>query len=224
MSFAPGIVPAIWLWVFLPVYLACLGLAVSHARWRQLKVAADANVFFGACVALWLLWQMRATVDIWPGLEFHLLLLTAATLMFGWAFAFIAASVAQAGLVLQGLDSAAGFPMAVTLNAGTAVLTTYLVHRAAREHLPRHFFVYVFVSCVLGGALAMLASRLAGMAMLVVCGAYSPETLVRGDFLLLLPLMMFPEAFVNGGLMTLLVAYRPEWVSSFLDRHYLKGK
>lgn len=39
-----------------------------------------------------------------------------------------------------------------------------------------------------------------------------------------LPLVMFPEVFVNGGLMTLLVVYRPEWVSSFLEWHYLEGK
>jgi len=224
MSFDPNIVPAVWRAAFVPVYLLLLALAVREARWRQLRDSADANVFFGAIVALWLTWQVRATVDAWPGLEFHLLLLTSATLMFGRAFAFVAASVAQAALVVQGLAPLSAFPIAVSVNAGTANATTYGVHQVARHRLPRHFFVYVFVSCVLGGALAMLASRLAGMAVLVASGAYSLESLARGDFLLLLPLMMFPEAFVNGGLMTLLVAYRPEWVSSFLDRHYLKGK
>ena len=33
--------------------------------------------------------------------------------------------------------------------------------------------------------------------------------------------MLFPEGFLNGMLMTILVVYRPEWVSSFDDREYL---
>ncbi|MEN9460235.1 MAG: hypothetical protein RIS84_255, partial [Pseudomonadota bacterium] len=36
--------------------------------------------------------------------------------------------------------------------------------------------------------------------------------------------MLFPEAFLNGMVMTILVVFRPEWVSSFSDKHYLKGK
>ena len=62
------------------------------------------------------------------------------------------------------------------------------------------------------------------MAVLIAAGSYSAEALARGDFILLLPLMMFPEAFVNGALMTIRVAYRPQWVASFRDQHYLHGK
>lgn len=224
MSFDPDIIPQPWLVSFAPIYLALLGWAIREAHWRRLRHPADAHVFYGAILVLWLVWQVSARVDAWPGLEFHVLMLTSATLMFGWAFAFIAASIAQVGLVAQGSASLLALPMAVSVNAGSAIAASYLVHQIARQRLPRHFFVYVFVSCVLGGALAMLASRLVGMAVLVVAGVYSPQALMRGDFIILLPLMMFPEAFINGGLMTLLVAYRPEWVSSFLDRHYLEGK
>ena len=46
----------------------------------------------------------------------------------------------------------------------------------------------------------------------------------EGDYLLFIPLLMFGEAFLNGMTMTLLVAYRPAWVSTFHDRWYLDGK
>jgi uncharacterized membrane protein len=36
--------------------------------------------------------------------------------------------------------------------------------------------------------------------------------------------MSMPEAFLNGWVMTVLVAYRPNWVYSFSDELYLKGK
>ena len=38
------------------------------------------------------------------------------------------------------------------------------------------------------------------------------------------PLMFLPEAFLNGWIITILVLYKPTWVSSFSDRHYLEGK
>jgi uncharacterized membrane protein len=41
--------------------------------------------------------------------------------------------------------------------------------------------------------------------------------------LMIIP-MLFPEAFINGALMTLLIVYYPEWVSSFNDDRYLKNK
>jgi uncharacterized membrane protein len=42
--------------------------------------------------------------------------------------------------------------------------------------------------------------------------------------MLFIPLLMFGEAFLNGMAMTLLVAYRPRWVSTFHDHWYLDGK
>ena len=44
------------------------------------------------------------------------------------------------------------------------------------------------------------------------------------EYVPLFPLMFFPEAVLNGMLMSILVAMRPQWVSSFDDRHYLDGK
>jgi uncharacterized membrane protein len=36
--------------------------------------------------------------------------------------------------------------------------------------------------------------------------------------------MFFPEAFVNGFVMSVMVGFRPEWVCSFRDEEYLVGK
>jgi uncharacterized membrane protein len=40
---------------------------------------------------------------------------------------------------------------------------------------------------------------------------------------LILPLLMFGEGFINGGAMSLLVAYRPRWVATFHDHWYIDG-
>ena len=52
-------------------------------------------------------------------------------------------------------------------------------------------------------------------------GRDMPTSLAR-NFLLILPLLMFGEGFINGGAMSLLVAYRPQWAATFHDHWYLK--
>lgn len=51
-------------------------------------------------------------------------------------------------------------------------------------------------------------------------GAY-PWHIISADYLSIWPLLLFPEALLNGMAMTLLAVYRPHWVSTFFDREYL---
>jgi uncharacterized membrane protein len=44
---------------------------------------------------------------------------------------------------------------------------------------------------------------------------------VGAEYFVILPLMSFDEAFVNGMLMAMPVVYRPKWVMSFDDRLHL---
>ena len=48
--------------------------------------------------------------------------------------------------------------------------------------------------------------------------------LQANGYLTMLVITMFPEAFINGAIMTMLVVFRPDWVGSFRDQHYLHGK
>jgi len=54
-------------------------------------------------------------------------------------------------------------------------------------------------------------------------GVHADGSILR-NFVVILPLLMFGEAFINGGAVTLAVAYRPQWVATFHDRWYLHGK
>ena len=48
--------------------------------------------------------------------------------------------------------------------------------------------------------------------------------MVQNDYLSILPLLLFPEALLNGMAITLLVVFRPQWVCTFYDRDYLINK
>ena len=53
--------------------------------------------------------------------------------------------------------------------------------------------------------------------------AYPDEQLIE-ESLQYIPLFMFPEAFVTGMLISIFVVYRPNWVTTFDDERYIKGK
>jgi uncharacterized membrane protein len=99
MSLDPALFSSTATWAALVLYLLCLALAVWLAPWGRLLAARLTHVFFGATVLLMFLWQMDTQVQ--PGLEYHLLGLTAATLIFSWSLAVIAASLALVGVYLN---------------------------------------------------------------------------------------------------------------------------
>ena len=52
-----------------------------------------------------------------------------------------------------------------------------------------------------------------------------PELYSMGtEYARFLPLMLFPESFITGALITMMVVFRPAWVVSFDDERYLKGR
>lgn len=196
-------------------------LALRRAPWRSLQESGRLHVLLGTCVALMLLWSIRALRV--PGLEYHYLGATLVTLMFGWRLALLALAVVLTGHVLNGTSDWQTFPMNLLTMGLVPVAVSHFLWRYAEARLPANFFVYVFACAFFGAGLAMLAVIATGSILLWISGAYSPEQLYQ-DYLQLIPLFMFPEAFITGVLMTLLVVYRPEWVASFDDRRYLAGK
>lgn len=203
------------------LYAAVVALAVWLAPWRKLRDGENLNVLLGAVVALMLLWHLSPEVQ--PGLSFHLLGLTAVTLMFGWSFAVLAAMLAQIGVLLNLGGPWHDLVLNGLIAAVVPITLTQIMLVLIRTYLPKHFFVYVLVNGFLtAGIVGTLGGYLATLA-LVGSGAYTFAELDQ-TVLPFFPLMFFPEAFLNGAIMTVLVAFRPEWVYSFSDEQYLKGK
>jgi uncharacterized membrane protein len=203
------------------LYLLALGLAVWLAPWRRLREGTPLHLFAGAAVSLMILWAMRT--NVLPGLEFHLLGMTTVTLMLGWSFAVLTGSIALVGAALAGFGGWAGLPVNALLDVLLPATLTQTLLVLARSALPKHFFVYVFVNAFVAGGVAVLASGYAAVWILVGAEAVRLDDLRQG-FLPFLPLMLFPEAFLNGFLMSVMVGLRPEWVWSFRDEEYLHGK
>lgn len=220
MNFPASLLPTSWLWTSHVLYVIIFLWSVREAPWYHFKNSEDTHVLLGSCVILWLIWHQSAGLT--AGMEFHLLLVTTLTLMFGWPFAILATSLAQLGLTLEGKSEWASYSLNTLCNGIIPVWISYGMYWLAYKWLPKHLFIYIYVVAFAGSALAMLASRLVGLGILLSSGTYTLINL--GDEPIFMIVMLFPEAFTNGFLVTVLVVYYPQWVSSFSDRHYLRGK
>ncbi len=221
MEFSGELFPTSWLWLFAGIYGWLLSRALRWADWQRLRHPDQLNLFLGSVVCLLLLWTLRT--EIQPGFVWHLSAILTVTLMFGWSLAVICGSLALLGTTLFGLSDWYGFaPTALVFIVLPSALTQ-LILGLARAHLPKHYFVYVFVNAFLAGGLVALLVGLGAAGLLLLAGAYTLPQL-SDSLLLFLPLMFFPEAMLNGWLISIMVGFKPNWVGSFRDEEYLHGK
>lgn len=212
------IAPALWL----TLILAC-GLLVITWRginWPVLRTRPGVQHFFsGAVVVLSLLWSLQAGIR--PGLSFHLLGLTAITLLMGWRLALLAGVLVQVVLVVSGKLWWGALAYQSVLLVAVPVLCSYGIWWWVWHRLPHNPFVYILVAGFLNAALVQgITDVVQGLA-LWAQGIYSLNT-VWHDFWRYLPLMMFPEGVVNGMFITGMVVFHSRWLSTFDEHSYFR--
>ncbi len=221
MNLTSTLLPPAWYWLSLLVAGGLIAWSVYGAPWGRLRQNSFSHAWLGSIVALFTLWQIRAGIE--PGLGFHLLGASACTLMFGPQLALVAMALVVALSAVAGTLDAWSIPVNVLLMGAVPVGVSTLALRATERWLPSHFFIYIFGNAFFGAALAMVVTGLMASALLVGADAYPAEYL-RSSYLPWYLLMSWAEAFTTGAAITLLVVYRPDWVSTFDDRRYLIGK
>ena len=221
MELSGSLFHSAWLFLFASLYLPSMVLAVRWGDWKRLRDQGQQHVFLGAMVCLFFLWNQR--IELEPGFYWHLSGMVTITLMFGWSLALVAGSVAQAGIVLAGLNDGLGFLPSVVLAVLMPATLTQVILGLVRAYLPKHFFVYVLVNAFMAGGLIFVLMALVITGGLLLIEAYPLSELER-RFLIYLPMMVFPESMLNGWVTSILVGFKPEWVCSFSDDEYIKGK
>lgn len=216
-QFVPGLIDALaglltLLW---------LGFAIVRLPYRLLAESAFTHVLFGAAVGALVLWSLHAGVP--PSLNFHLLGVTALTLMFGWHYASLAVCAVLLGVTLNGQAGWTSFGLNFLIMGVIPIALTTRLLIWAQRYLPHNFFIYVYINAFLGAGLSIVAAAGAG-ALLVWLTGLQTSAWLGYQYLPYFPLMFFSEAVLNGMVMTLLVALRPAWVRSFDDELYINGK
>lgn len=221
MNLTAELVPT---WLSLAAWPLFAGVVIWNfwgAPWALLHRNELNRLFSLAVILLAGLWWMK--VGVHDGLEFHLLGITTLVLIFGWRLSLVAGATA---LFLTTLLAGGDWDTLGLNGLLTVVLPVALaswLHRMIYQRLPRHFFVYVLVTAHFASMLVIAVVILSGALLLGLLGAH-PWERVWGDYLVFMPLVLLPEGFVNGAVMTTLIILRPEWVRSFDDRDYIEGK
>jgi uncharacterized membrane protein len=216
-----NLLPPVYLWSAGLLYGLLMLVALWSAPWSKIRDNEAQHIFLGTVVMLSLLWVLRGGIQ--QGLSFHLLGMTLMCLMFEWQFALIAASLVVAIATIAGPAGWEAYAVNLILMGALPVLFTRVFLYASQRLLPHNFFIYVFVNAFFAGGLSILLAGVASAWLQYAAEVQSAASLMR-NFVQILPLLMFGEAFINGGTMTLVVAYRPHWVATFHDNWYVSGK
>ena len=209
------------LWLGAGVYAGALLWAAWRAPW--LEVLSDSrrqHLLFVTVLGVFLLWLVRRDFD--SGVSFHFIGMTVVTLLLDWPLALLGGLLAQIGLIAIGRQDL----LALGLNGVLLVLLPVLITEGCallvERAQPRNLFVYIFCCGFFPAALAALCCLLAGLGLLALDGRFAMPPWLD-DFIGYLWLVTFPEAFINGTLVTALVVFCPDWLETFNRTRYLQA-
>ena len=201
-------------------YFALVVFAVRPIA-AQLRQPLIQHLVFASAAILSLLWWFRA--GIYKGLDVHFLWLTAVTLTLGWRWALFSSALATFTTYFMGNLGIHELGAYGLIGCALPIFFSYSAYVFAYHNLPRHFIVYIFFCSFIVAAGSIALKMLIYALYVNKLGLYSWPILFD-NYLLLIPLLLFPEGLLNGMMMTLLVIYKPEWVKTFNDKEYLNGK
>lgn len=201
--------------------LPVLCIALWRAPWVELiSDTRRQHLLFGAAFALFCLWLLRRDFD--SGLSYHLLGLTAVSLLLDWPLALLCGVLAQLGMCILGKQDLASLGVNTLLFVMLPVCLADLCARQVERRQPQNLFVYIFFCGFFPAALTVVVCALLGITLLWwgELFEFPPQ---MSDFAAYLWLVMFPEAFINGLVVTALVVFVPEWLDTFNRTRYLQA-
>lgn len=212
---------SIGIWSLL-LYLPILLWALYRAPWHIVREKEASNIWFATMVVMLLVWQIK--VEVYEQQLFvHLLGGAVLLLMFGWSFAIISQAAVLLAHTLYGSADLYSFGVNALLTGAIPITLSYWLWRFNERYLPANYFSYVFVAAFLGGAVSMLGTAVGSYALLEVLDVAVPQEFLT-QYKLAFFLLLYPEAFLTGGAMSIFVAFRPQWVATFDDRRYLRKR
>lgn len=221
MNLPAALLPAWLAGAALIVFAAFVAWNAAGAPWKLLRRNALEPVYGTAVALVFGLWAMKAESQ--TGLGLHFLGTTAMVLVFGWRLALVGTAAALVALTALGRYDWGSLGVNGVVTVVLPVLLANRLHAVVYRVFPKHYFVYVIVSAHFSSMIVIAAAIVTSAALLWALGAYPLSTLGR-DYLVFLPIAMLPEGFLNGAILSMLTAWKPEWVRTFDDRDYIDGR
>ena len=209
------------LWLGWLLYGPVILLALGKAPWVELfSDMRRQHLLFGTVLCLCMLWLLRR--DFPSGVAVHFIGMTAVTLVLHWPLAILAGLFAQLVIVFFGKPDLIAVGANGLLLVVLPVLIAELAAAWVERFKPENLFVYIFCSCFFPAALTAVLCATSGFLLLWSNGLYDFPPWLHEFFGMVL-LVAFPEAFINGTVITALVVFKPEWLETFNRTRYLQA-
>lgn len=164
------------------------------------------------------LWLINASVT--AQIHVHFLGLVVLMLMFGWRMASVIALLPVLFFAIFVLKQPLDFALYAIFAVCVPLFVCFIFYSQCFKFLPHHLFIYIFFGAFINAFLSMLVHIISWALWLNLSTDYD-WLYLADNYLILIPLLGFPEALLNGMAITILVVYRPEWLYDYSDRTYL---
>mgnify|MGYP003683273711 CR=1 FL=1 len=201
-------------------FMALMALIVK-APWRQLIDRSERqHLLLLSIFVLGVFWLLE--VKIVGAVSIHPLLMMSLVMVFGLEIGIVAGSLALLlTTFLQGRDLIS-LVMPWAFNVVLAGFSAHWVLKIITRLPTSNLFIYM-----LGGGFfgAMITVQVMAASQWLYIAILGPEPLlvIASDYYYLSLLMMFPEGFINGAIITMMTVFKPGLVRSFDDQRYLDG-
>lgn len=218
MNLTMTLVPTAW--TLIADFLLLVVLFLIYYTFPRHWFAQNYNIFMAACIGLMVLWFMKAGIR--AGMEYHFLGATLLTLMFGWQLAILGILIEVLTLVLTDVLQWQVLAVNVILMGVIPVIITSIILTLVERIQNNHFIIYFFVGVFANAALTVALTVYIASLFMVAGGAYSYDYITY-EYTPYIFLMIYPEAFLTGLVIIIMVVNFPQWVRSFDDNKYPFG-
>lgn len=205
------------------LFVAALVLVLSwrHAGWQRLKNTPSFYGWLGATTLLAATWLF--SVKVQPDFILYFLGTPLVTLMFGPGLAILSVAIAL-GFYTYTIDGVwANLGLNLLLTGVLPALVSHGVLVITQRHLPRNFFIFLFVGGFFGGLLSVASVMVFSVILHALVGLYAADYLL-GDVLPSALLLAWGEALTLGMMTSMITIYAPGLMLSFDDKSYLARK
>ena len=207
---------------FLCIVIASIKMVWSDVSSAFLPKLVQSSAFqyitFGVITALLILWSAKSGLN--DDMSVHFLGLTAVTLMYGWRCAYFISSIVALLLMLLGTLSVESVTSFLVVSCLIPILLSYLIFAVSYHSLPRNIFVFIFVAGFFNAALVCIVHLLV-RGLFIYCFTDYDWQAIKTNYLILIPLLSFPEGLINGMFIAVLTVFKPELLRVFSDKHYI---
>lgn len=210
------------IWLPSIISLAVLLWAAITAPWRQLFAKSiRQHLFSSAIIALGLFWSWIG-VNVNDIYKIHPLLITSVVFIFGFRFSLLigAGALIIVHSLVMPFWMTIGYHYLVNVLV-PALLAAGVLLAIARMHI-QNLFLYTLGGSFFGSMLTALTMGCTSILILWLID--STLFLPVWDNAYIFALLMFPEGFSNGAIISSLTVLRPDLVKTYDDDFYLDGK